>query len=167
PIWSKDGKWIVYTRAHATGKDSNIFLADIATGKAANLTPHEGEHNFAANDISADGKMLLITSNAHNGYDNVGLLEIATKKITWLTTDIWVYDFAASKTHQVTHSLVGGVRSEDMAEPFLVHYPSTDGKWQISAFVYVPYNAERNGQNAAIVYIHGGPAAQTVNSFNK
>src|SRR2546423_5252118 len=234
PIWSKDGKWIVYTQAHATGKDSNIFLADVATGKAANLTSHDGEHNFAANDISADGKTLLITSNAHNGYDNVGLLEVATKKITWLTTDkweinggkfsadgkrltwtanidgnteiflydvatrqahalpvakgvnglggadtpftrdggrllyyhngpsapndIWVYDFATSKTHQVTHSLVGGVRSEDMAEPFLVHYPSTDGKWQISAVVYVPFNAERKGPNAAIVYIYGGPA---------
>ena len=50
------------------------------------------------------------------------------------------------KSHQVTHSLVAGVRSEDMVEPFLVHYPSKDGKWTISAFVYVPYNMARNGQ---------------------
>ena len=54
-----------------------------------------------------------------------------------------------------------------MVEPFLVHYPSQDGKWQISAFVYVPYNAEKNGQNAALVYIRGGPASQTINSFNR
>src|SRR2546428_7937250 len=26
---------------------------------------------------------------------------------------------------------------------------------------------QRNGQNAAIVYIHGGPTSQTVNSFNR
>lgn len=243
PIWSKDGKHIVFTRAHAAGKDSNIFIGDIATGRAINLTPHDGEHNFAANDIAPDGKTVLITSNGQNGYDNIGLLDIATKKITWLTNDkwesygrsfspdgkrltwitnidgnsdafvydlltrqahalplpkgvntlggaetpftkdgnrllfyhngpnapndVWIYDFASSKAHQVTQSLVGGVRSQDMVEPFLVHYPSGDGKWEISAFVYVPYNAEKNGQNAAIVYIHGGPASQTVNSFNK
>ncbi|HEV8491050.1 MAG TPA: S9 family peptidase, partial [Candidatus Angelobacter sp.] len=64
-----------------------------------------------------------------------------------------------------THSLVGGIRSEDMVEPFLVHFPSKDGKWQISAFVYVPYNAEKNGKNAAIVWIHGGPTDQFENSF--
>ncbi|HLJ25472.1 MAG TPA: S9 family peptidase [Candidatus Angelobacter sp.] len=243
PIWSKDGKSIVYTQQFATGKDSNIFIANVADGKATNLTPHEGEHNFSARHISPDGKSLLITSNAQNGYDNVGLLDIATKKITWLTSerwemqaggfspdgkrltwtanidgntdifvydlatrqahalplpkgvnslagaessfshdgshllfyhngpnapnDLWTYNFAAAKSHQVTRSLVGGIRSEDMVEPFLVHYPSQDGKWEISAYVYVPYNAERNAQNAAIVYIHGGPTSQTVNSFNR
>lgn len=243
PIWSKDGNWIVFTQQHAAGKDSNILIAGAATGRATNLTPHQGEHNFAASDISPDGKTLLITSNAGNGYYNAGLLDVATKKITWLTrdkwevssgkffpdgkrvtwvanvdgtqdifvhdlamnrthalgvakgintlagaetpftrdgarllyyhdgpnapNDLWVYDFAAQKTRQVTHSLVGGVRGEDMVEPFLVHYPSKDGRWQISAFVYVPYNAERNGKNAAVVYVHGGPDAQTQNAFVK
>lgn len=243
PLWSKDGKWIVFSQGHATGKDSNILIAEVATGKITSLTPHEGEKTFAATDISPDGKTLLITSNAHNGYDNAGLLEIATKKITWLTSDkweitsekfspdgkrltwganidgnreifvcdfltrqahslpipkgvnalggaatpftrdgarvlyyhngpnapqdLWVYNNTTRKSHQITHSLVGGVRSEDMVEPYLVHYPSSDGKWEISAFLYVPYNAERSGKNAAIVYIHGGPTSQTVNSFNK
>ena len=243
PVWSKNGKSIVFTQANSAGKDSNIFIADVATGKATNLTQHEGEHTFSASDISPDGKTVLITSNAGNGYDNVGLLDVASKKITWLTrdkweinsggfspngkrltwtanvdgngelfiydietrqahalplpkgvnssagdttafsrdgsrmlvahngpnapNDIWVYDFPAAKLHQLTHSLIAGIRSEDMVEPFLVHYPSKDGKWQISAFVYVPYNAEKNGQNAAIVYIHGGPTSQTTNSFNR
>lgn len=243
PIWSKDGKWIVFTQQDATGKDSNVFIVSSAGGSATNLTAHKGEQNFLATAISPDGKTVLITSNAGNGYANVGLLDIASKKITWLTTDkwevssgqfspdgkrltwsanidgnqdiyiydmatrraqalavakginslggsetafshdgarllythngpnapndIWTYDFAAQKPLQVSHSLVGGVRGEDMVEPFLVHYPSKDGKWQISAFVYVPYNAEKNGQNAAIVYIHGGPTSQTVNSFNR
>jgi len=243
PIWSKDGKWIVYTQQNATGRDSNIFIASVADGKATNLTPHQGEHNFSANHISPDGKTILITSNAHNSYDNVGLLDVATKQIIWLTNekwemsagnfspdgkrltwtanidgntdifvhdlltrktealllpkgvntlagaesafsrdgtrllfyhngpnapnDLWSYNFATAKSHQITNSLVGGLRSEDMVEPFLVHYPSRDKKWEISAYAYVPYNAERNGQNAAIVYIHGGPAAQTVNSFNR
>src|SRR5437870_9156822 len=54
-----------------------------------------------------------------------------------------------------------------MVEPFLVHYPSRDGKWTISAFVYMPYNLPRQPVSPAIVYVHGGPTSQTVNSFNR
>ena len=97
-----------------------------------------GEHSA----FSKDGSRLLYN---HNG--------------PTAPSDLWVYQLATAKSHQVTHSLVAGVRSEDMVEPFLVHYPSRDGKWSISAFVYVPYNMVRNGQNAAIVYVHGGPTA--------
>jgi dipeptidyl aminopeptidase/acylaminoacyl peptidase len=243
PFWSHDGKWIAYTQEQSKGTDSNIFVAEVATGQSSLLTPHEGEQIYRANDFSPDGKHLLLTSNAANGYDNVGLLDMATKKISWLTKDkweiagnqfspdgnhvtwtanvegntdiylhdlvtgkttalplpkgvnelagehssfsmdgahllythngatapgdLWVCQLATGKTHQVTQSLVAGVRSEDMVEPFLVHYASRDGKWTISAFVYVPYNMVRNGQNAGIVYVHGGPAAQSVNSFNR
>jgi dipeptidyl aminopeptidase/acylaminoacyl peptidase len=243
PIWSKDGKWIAYTQERAKGTDSNIFVAEVATGQSSPLTAHDGELTYRANDFSPDGKRLLITSNAQNGYDNVGLLEVPSKKISWLTKDkweirggnfspdgkrvtwtaniegntdiylhdlvagttaalplpkgvnglagenspfsmdgarllyshngacapgdLWVYQLGPGTSHQVTESLVAGVRPEDMVEPLLVHYPSRDGKWTISAFLYVPYNMVRNGQNAAIVYVHGGPTAQTVNSFNR
>jgi dipeptidyl aminopeptidase/acylaminoacyl peptidase len=242
-VWSHGGKWIAYNQSQAKGTDSNIFVADVATAKSTLLTPHTGESLYAVNDFSPDGKQLLITSNAGNGYENVGLLNIGTKKIDLLTqdkweinggnfspngktvtwtanvdgntdiflhdlatgrttslplakgvnylggspssfttdgtqllyyhngptapSDVWVYSIANGKSHQVTHSLIAGVRSEDMVEPFLVHYPSRDGKWTISAFVYVPYNAPRNGQHAVIVYVHGGPTAQTENSFNR
>jgi len=259
PIWSADGKFIVYTQEQAKGTDSNVFLVDLANPQSTLLTPHDGEHTYSANDVSPDGKNVLITSNAGDGYDNVGLLDIASKKIRWLTqdkweisgesfspdgkfltytanvdgnTDIYLYDVASGnahalplakgvnqvagrtspftrdntrllyyhtgptapgdlwvynmadqeakikstragtpapheQSHQLTHSLVGGVRSEDMVEPYLVHYPSKDGKWTISAFVYVPYNLPRNGEHPAIAYIHGGPRAQTMNTFNR
>ena len=243
PIWSPDGKWIAYTEEQSKGTDSNIFLAEIASGNKTLLTPHPGEQIYSADDFASDGKRLLITSNAANGYENVGLLDIASKKITWLSkdkweitggnfspdgkevawkanvegnTDIyihklrtgktsglplpkgvnslggssspftkdgsqllyyhngpnapddaWVYSRTTGKSHQVTHSLLAGIRPQDMVEPLLVHYPSRDGKWTISAFLYVPYNMPRNGQNAVIVYVHGGPTSQTVNSFNR
>ena len=243
PIWSKDGKFIVYMQEQAKGTDSNIFIADVATGTSTLLTPHDGEQLYFANDISPEGKRVLMTSNAVNGYENVGLIEVPPKKVSWLTKDkwevrghefspdgkqvsfsanvdgnediylydlatgksttlqipkgvnepagghsafspdgsrmlyyhngptapgdLWVYSLASGKSQQLTHSLVGGIRSEDMVEPYLVHYPSRDGKWTISAFLYVPFNMQRNGQNAAIVYIHGGPTSQTMNSFNR
>ncbi|HEY7099649.1 MAG TPA: S9 family peptidase [Terriglobales bacterium] len=243
PIWSRDGKWIAYTREQAKGTDSNIFIAEVATGVSNLLTPHDGDQLYRASDISPDGTKLLITSNAANGYENVGLLDIASKKISWLThekweihsgnfspdgkvvtwtanidgstdifvhdiraakatslplpkgvnslagsesafshdgsqllyshdgptspNDIWVHNMATGKSQQVTHSLLAGVPSDHLVEPLLVHYPSTDGKWTISAFLYVPFNMQRNGQNAAIVYVHGGPTSQTRNSFNR
>ena len=243
PIWSRDGKWIVYTQQQAKGTDSNIFVAEVASGKSTLLTPHQGEQLYSANDFSPDGKQVLITANAANGYDNVGVLDIASKKITWLTqdkweisggnfspdgksitwtanvdgntdiylhdlasgkttslpvpkgvnqlggaesaftrdgsrllyyhngpnapNDVWIYSLADGKSRQVTHALVAGVRAEDMVEPFLVHYPSRDGKWTISALVYVPYNLPRQPVSPAIVYVHGGPTAQTVNSFSR
>src|SRR6266700_584944 len=89
PIWSKDGKYIVYTQEQAKGTDSNIFIANVAAATSTLLTPHEGEQIYSADDISPDGKHVLITSNAGNGYDNVGLLDVATKKVSWLTKDKW------------------------------------------------------------------------------
>jgi dipeptidyl aminopeptidase/acylaminoacyl peptidase len=243
PIWSRDGKWIAFTQEQAKGTNSNIFIANVETGEATLVTVHEGEHIYDVDDFSPDGKKLLITSNAANGYDNVGLLDITSKKITWFTqdkwrisggnfspdgkhvtwranvdgntdiylhdlvsgktsslplpkgvnglggdssafsadglrllcyhnganapNDVWIYPLAGGKPYQITNSLVAGVHADDMVEPFLVHYPSKDGKWTISAWVYVTYNMVRNGTNAAIVYVHGGPSSQTVNSFNR
>src|SRR6202051_3833201 len=51
PIWSEDGKLIVYTQAQAKGTDSNIFIAQVASGKSTLLTPHEGEQLYFANDF--------------------------------------------------------------------------------------------------------------------
>jgi dipeptidyl aminopeptidase/acylaminoacyl peptidase len=243
PIWSADGKFMVYTQEQSKGTDSNIFLVDVRSAQSTLLTPHNGENTYAANDVAPDGNSILITSNAGDGYDNAGLLDVASRKIRWLTqdkweisggnfspdgklltyvanvdgnTDIYLYDIASGKTHslplpkgvnvvaggrsaftrdssrmlyahtganapgdlwvynlaesksqQLTHSLVGGVRAEDMVEPALVHYPSKDGKWTISALVYMPYNLPRNGEHPAIVYVHGGPTAQTTNTFSR
>jgi len=244
PIFSRDGKFIVYTQSHAIGKDANVFIVDLASGQNTNLTPHSGQQNYFAADISPDGKTVLITSDAHNGYYNVGLLDIASKKIDWLTdekweveagsfspdgkmltwtanidgrsaiylyylasrranalpiqpgmnrlagnptafsrdgsfllyrhdasnapADLWVLQLtSAGVAQQITHALVGGLRSSNMVEPYLVHYPSRDGKWTISAFAYIPNNIQRNGKYPAIVYIHGGPTSQSVDSFNR
>jgi dipeptidyl aminopeptidase/acylaminoacyl peptidase len=54
-----------------------------------------------------------------------------------------------------------------MVAPTLVHYPSRDGKFTISAWAYVPNNIVRNQKYPAIVYIHGGPATQSMDAFNR
>ncbi len=242
PVFTHDGKSVAYTQVRADGKAANVFLFDLATGKSRKLTPHDDDHLYYATDLSPDGKTALITSDAHNGYWNVGLLEIASSEINWLTddkwetrggsfapngrslcwtsnidgqtviysydrsskqtqalplqsgvntlagnprpyspdgskllffhqggdspNDAWTYDAASRESQQVTHALIGGLRAADMVQPVLVHYPSRDGKFTISAFVYVPNNITPNGKFPAIVSIHGGPASQFVDGFD-
>ena len=93
PIWSKDGKYIVYTQEQAKGTDSNIFIADVATGKSTLLTPHEGEQRYYANDYRSWSRFpmeadILFTSNAANGYENIGLLDFGDKAITGTDSSI-------------------------------------------------------------------------------
>jgi dipeptidyl aminopeptidase/acylaminoacyl peptidase len=146
--FSPDGKRLTWT-TNIDGQQ-DIYVYDIAARHVQALPIAKGINSLAGAEtaFSHDGSVLLYTHSGSNS-----------------PNDIWAYDVAMQKSHQITHSLVGGIRSEDMVEPFLVHFPSKDGKWQISAFVYVPYNAERNGKNAAIVWIHGGPTDQFENSF--
>lgn len=243
PIWSHDGKLLVWTQSHANGKRANVMLCDLASGKVTNLTENATDIVTAASAISPDGKKILVESDGLNGYQNVALLDVASKKIEWLTqdkweinggdfspdgklvtwsanvdgnqdiyvhnldtgkteslplgaginsvgggdsgfsqdgsrllyyhngptapSDLWTYDLKSQARTQVTHSLVAGVRSTDLVEPTLVHYPSRDGKWTISAWAYIPHNIQRNAKFPAIVYIHGGPISQSVNSFNR
>jgi len=243
PIWSHDGKFLAWTQENANGKDSNVMMMDLASGAVTNLTAHTGDQTYSAAEFSPDGKKMLITSDAANGYENAGLLDIATRKVDWLTqdkweinaggfspdgklvtwtanvdgyedvyvhdlstgkteslplnkgintlhpgyssfshdgsrliyyhsgatapNDLWVYDLKSGASTEITHSLMAGVRTDYMVEPYLVHYPSADGKFTISAFAYVPHNIIRNAHYPAIVYIHGGPASQSVDGFNR
>ena len=148
--FSPDGKHVT-SRANVDGH-ADLFLHNLATEKTTELPLKKGVNSFggAESAFSHDGSKLLYY---HNGASAPG--------------DAWTYDIATGKSIQVTHSLMAGVPADHMVEPFLVHYPSRDGKWTISAWVYVTRNMQRNGQNAAIVYIHGGPKSQSVDSFNR
>ncbi len=243
PLWSPDGKLLAYTQEDASGKDSNVFLYDLGTKAGANLTAHEGEQTYFAAAFSPDGRTLLITSNAANGYDNVAMIDLASKKITWVTADKWeihaggfspdgssivwsanvdgrealysrlvsgteihrfelpegvnafagdvtpfsrdgqrllyyhsgaatpndlfVFDLKSKQSMQLTDSFVGGLSSTSMVKPVLVRYPSSDGRFTISAWAYIPNNIVRNQKYPAIVYIHGGPASQSMDGFNR
>ena len=81
--------------------------------------------------------------------------------------DLYVFDLKSKQSTQLTNSFVAGLSSSSMVTPTLVHYPSRDGKFTISAWAYVPNNIVRNGKYPAIVYIHGGPASQSMDGFNR
>ena len=242
PLWSPDGKSLAWTQEYADLQNADVMVADVATGKTANLTNHAKGQTFHAAAWSPDGKTILITSDAKNGFLNIGLLDVASKQIKWLTdekwemeavdftpdgkraiwtanvdgeislhaTDLatgksealsdgggvntaeeiphpvshdgsrllymhdapnspraaWVYDFASRRAQPVTHALLAGVPEKELVEPTRAHFPSKDGKYTLSAWVYMPYNIQPNHKYPAIVYVHGGPDDQSMASFN-
>jgi dipeptidyl aminopeptidase/acylaminoacyl peptidase len=87
--WTRDGRTIFADRTSIGFTDSDIYRIDAETGKTENLTPHKGQVVYRAADSSPDGKTLLISSNEQEGYENVALLDVATKKLTWVTHLKW------------------------------------------------------------------------------
>jgi dipeptidyl aminopeptidase/acylaminoacyl peptidase len=87
--WSPDGKTLYANRLEVSFTDADIYAIDVASGKASNLTAHQGQVLNLASSLSRDGKVLLITSNEKSGYQNVALLDIAGKKLGWVTDTKW------------------------------------------------------------------------------
>jgi dipeptidyl aminopeptidase/acylaminoacyl peptidase len=236
--WSLDGRYLYAVREVGTD-DADVYRVDVKSGAAENLTAHTGKVLMIASEVSPDGKTLLMTSNEKGGYENVALLDVASKKKRWVTDTQWeahaggfspkgdtftyilnadgratinfvdVKTLKASdrgipaglntpgagpsafredgsylfshqdSTHapnlyllstgsvvtQVTHNESPVLTAATLPSSQLVTYKSFDGK-MISALVWVPFNAKRDGTAPVVVMPHGGPTGQTLDSFN-
>ncbi len=87
--WSGDDKTIFANRINPPFTDSEVYQIDVATRTATNLTPHKGTVRYLANSLSPDSRTLLLTSDAKGGYMNIGLLDVDTKKVDWVTDFKW------------------------------------------------------------------------------
>lgn len=87
--WSHDGRFIFANRTNVEASDSSVYRIDVANGQVEDLTPHQGEMLMAATSVSPDGKLILLSSNQKDGYNNVALLDTTTKKLNWVTDTQW------------------------------------------------------------------------------
>jgi dipeptidyl aminopeptidase/acylaminoacyl peptidase len=236
--WSPDGRFLYATRSQGID-DADVYRVDIATGNAEKLLTHTGKQIVGVEDVSPDGRLLLLGSNEKGGYANVAVLDLATKKLRWLTDTQWSANpvtFTPDSSHvvyalnadgrlstrfvdlktgresergippgfnvpagaptpflsdgsmllshedsshpmelyrlalsnaltQITHNANDTLQHAVLPSSQLVTYPSFDGR-MISAFVWIPLNAKRDGSAAAVVMPHGGPTGQTADTFN-
>jgi dipeptidyl aminopeptidase/acylaminoacyl peptidase len=88
-VWSPDGKFIYATRLSAGFTDSDVYQIEVATGKLENLTPHQGEVRTTVSAVSPDANTLLVSADRPGGYPNVAEIDIATKKLTYVTDLKW------------------------------------------------------------------------------
>jgi len=186
PLWSKDANWIAYTQVRADGKDSSIFIVEVATGKTANLTPHEGEQIYEAKGWS-DKEPQIAAINVIAGIRRLVTIDLPSKRLSInpdpdaapeapepsfssdhasavfveshanAPAEIWVYPVGDKKGRQITNSLLAGVLTGDMVAPLPISIPARATGPGNSALLYVPYNQIRNGKAPAIVYM-GDPA---------
>jgi dipeptidyl aminopeptidase/acylaminoacyl peptidase len=59
---SRDNRFAIINRLMNRG-DNNLFLVEVATGKEALLTPHEGPGSFGSARFAPDGQTIYFTSN--------------------------------------------------------------------------------------------------------
>ena len=239
--FSPDDKILYANRTSVGGDDGDVYAVDITSGKQTDLTPHQGKQLSIGADVSLDGKTLLVTNNQKGGFQNLALLEVATRKLTWVTdtqwevsagafspdgehftytinadgrsaiylgslrgeqpselelpaginstlspqqflangvsvlveheamntpNDLWVYDGSTRTLRQLTHMAVSSLTPQTIPPSQLVHYKTFDGKI-ITAILRMPFNLKRDGSNPAIIFPHGGPTGQTVDSWSR
>ena len=142
------------TLTFADNVDGRVSLYGVSVGKG---TPHRlgGEPGV---DREAEASGTSISPDASR------LLYIHQSSTT--PTDIWVQDLATGRTAPITRLGLASIDSARLPASQIVHYPSADGT-VISAFVWAPFGASRDGKAPAVVLPHGGPTGQTLDTFNR
>jgi dipeptidyl aminopeptidase/acylaminoacyl peptidase len=116
--WSGDDKTIYGVRVNPPFTDADIYRIDVATGKTENLTPHQGTVRYLGSSLSPDGTKVLLSSDAKSGYMNIALLDVANKKITWVTDLKWEAYSGSFSPNGKTYTYV--VNEDGVTDAFLV-----------------------------------------------
>ena len=147
--FSPDGKWLTYS-VNEDGRDDS-YIASVAGGPARKLAMPVGVNTFIGrpSTFSPRGDRLLLRHQSGTQ-----------------TNDFWIYDVAADRATQITHSAITSLDATPLPPSQIVHYKSFDGT-MVSAFLWMPFNLERNARNPGIVLPHGGPTGQTLDTFNR
>jgi dipeptidyl aminopeptidase/acylaminoacyl peptidase len=105
--WSHDGNFVFAVRIKNDFADSDVYRIEVATGKAENLTSHQGEARYAASALSPNDDRLLISSNEGVAHSRIGILNLSTRHTTWITDGEWDAEPGdwSSNGRQFTYSL--------------------------------------------------------------
>jgi dipeptidyl aminopeptidase/acylaminoacyl peptidase len=188
PKVSPDGKTFLF-RSYRSGW-MNIWSAPLEGGEVRQIAPAGADQVDAV--WSPDGRSVAYIEN-HNGTLDLRVVGLAGgaprvlvapemgvcagpewspdgKQISYLhgtpiaPNDVWVVDVADATQRQLTHSMLGGGVRERLTVPEKVVYESFDGL-PISAYVYRPATRRSGERFPGIMWIHGGPTSQFVDTF--
>jgi len=147
--FSPDGKWVTYSINEDGRADAYIAPASGGTARKLSMPPGLTTVTGRPSAFTPGGDRLLLRHQSGTQ-----------------TNDFWIYDLASDGATKITESAIASLAATPLPESQLVHYKSFDGTI-ISAFLWMPFNLERNGRNPAIVLPHGGPTGQTLDTFNR
>lgn len=147
--FSPDGSSVLFV-SNVDGRDI-VYCYAVASGRVDELPLPAG--------VNADflGKLPAFTSD---GKRLVFPHESGTQ-----TVDYWSLDLESRQVTQVTRLGLASMGSDILPATQIVRYRSADGT-VVSALLWVPFNAPRDGTSAAVVLAHGGPTGQTQDRFD-
>ena len=86
--WSRDGKTLLLNR-YVSANESYPALLDVASGQRTELPrPTKDRAAFGPMAFAADGKSVLIASDAGGEFSRLARLDLASQQCSWLTDDI-------------------------------------------------------------------------------
>lgn len=85
---SADGRWIALSKPNTTN-DSDLFVAELSSGKATKVSAHSGEAQFAGQDFSPDSKWLYYTANDQGEFAQLRRVELGSWKHEPVQSSDW------------------------------------------------------------------------------
>ena len=188
---SADGRYVALTIEDPQGvRQAAVY--DVTAGRLTVIAP--GPWEQSARRFSPDGRWLLFVTN-EDGRSLLGRYDLHSREVAELalppgvnsdyfgrlpaltasglvvfphqsgsrSMDYWVHDPASGRSSRITQ--LAGQAVANVPETRIVTYPSFDGTL-ISAVLWIPANAPRDGRNAAVVIAHGGPTGQTEDRYD-
>jgi len=145
--WSPDGRHISYTTNH--NGTFELRVVTVADGSVRTLVAPRDMGVVRSPEWSPDGRQISYT------------LETPTS-----LRDLWMVNVPDGNSHRLTESTPEGELSGRLVAPEKVSYSSEDG-FEIQGYLYRPATLPRGERLPAIMWIHGGPTGQWVDSFQQ
>jgi len=82
--WSPDGKWLAVT-FESKGQDYGVYLVSMDGDESFPLADGNGPLNAHNPSWSPDSAQLAFHSDAPNGWHQIGIFDLSSHEITWLT----------------------------------------------------------------------------------
>ena len=186
--WAKDGT--IYLLTNQDRDLLGIATMDLATGEVTYLF-EDLKWDVESLAVSPDGRVLAYTAN-QDGYKHIFISNQDTgerKLVDGLPSgvvdtpvfspdskslavsvqsptenlNIWTIDLETFTPRKITNSAKAGIPQAGLVAPELVHFDTFDGR-SIPVFWYRPRAFEP--PYPVILYVHGGPASQTIADFD-
>jgi dipeptidyl aminopeptidase/acylaminoacyl peptidase len=85
--WSPDDTKLLVQQYISVNK-SDVFLVDVAAGTRTALTDPQAKISYSGGEFTPDGRRIVLTSDEGSEFSRLALLDIASRKVTPLVTDI-------------------------------------------------------------------------------
>ena len=119
--WSRDGKTLLLNR-YVSANESYPALLDVASGQRTELPrPTKDKAAFGPMAFAADGKSILIASDAGGEFSRLARLDLASQKYTWLTDDI-PWDVSDIAVEPITGDIVVVVNEDGASRLYLLSH---------------------------------------------